>query len=483
MLAAPAAADAAPALPLVPSSSEQGATVAMDADAAATPNATGEERKESEQTAADDAPSSLLPPSTSAAPPSLKRKLDKQSKRAASKALKKAKHAQRMQQQRLQGEEADDIDEGAPSSHSNSNPLGTSKRSGALSASSLLETVCFTRGGYRTPYPYWFEFSCYAKRRWLGKALLDVMQNEYGNGSTGLNECDSRSYYAEQIRSGAMRINGRCVAPDHVMREGDHVQHYMHRHETPVTADPLLLRYSDSRLIVLDKPSSLPVHPCGSFRHNSVLYALAAQEQELKQLFVVHRLDAVTSGLLLLAKDAAMARRLSMQIAEKSVRKEYVARVQGKMDSTVQNKVVRAAIYQHTEEGRTFLSTTPPPTPAHSSVTLLSPPSAATATAARPKCEQTPDAFKEAITVFSFLAYDEATDTSLVKCELGRWESTIVNAGAPYCGLQLSEFDCTCSLTDFCSALLCSLLVRLSPHRSHSSDPSASQVVRLSYRQ
>ena len=34
--------------------------------------------------------------------------------------------------------------------------------------------------GLRTPYPYWYEFSTYAKRRWLGRSVIDVLKSEYG---------------------------------------------------------------------------------------------------------------------------------------------------------------------------------------------------------------------------------------------------------------------------------------------------------------
>ena len=99
------------------------------------------------------------------------------------------------------------------------------------------------------------------------------------------------------------------------------------------------MRFEDARLLVVDKPSSMPVHPCGNFRHNSCLHILA-RERGLRRLFVVHRLDAVTSGLILLAKDAHTARRLSRQIGDKEVRKEYVARVQGHFPESMQEHVV-----------------------------------------------------------------------------------------------------------------------------------------------
>ena len=159
------------------------------------------------------------------------------------------------------------------------------------------------------------------------------------SGGKGTDESETEAYYHAAVTSGAFRINGARVAPSYLVREGDRFQHYLHRHETPVAADPPLVRYEDARLLVVDKPSSMPAHPCGNFRHNSLLYILAA-ERGLRRLFVVHRLDAVTSGLLLLAKDAHTARRLSQQIGDKEVRKEYVARVQGHFPESMKDYVV-----------------------------------------------------------------------------------------------------------------------------------------------
>ena len=42
-------------------------------------------------------------------------------------------------------------------------------------------------------------------------------------------------------------------------------------------------------LVVVDKPPSIPVHPCGRYRHNTVVFILA-KEFGLKNLRTIHRL-------------------------------------------------------------------------------------------------------------------------------------------------------------------------------------------------
>ena len=125
--------------------------------------------------------------SDAAAAPSLKRKHDKQAKRAAAKSAKKQKRAEfvRSQQQlRQDGEDAegdqpqmdeaaDDTADGSGATHAH----GTQKRQGQVSTESLHETdYLTTAGGFRCPFPYWFEFATHAKRRWLGRPLAQVLR-------------------------------------------------------------------------------------------------------------------------------------------------------------------------------------------------------------------------------------------------------------------------------------------------------------------
>jgi len=81
-------------------------------------------------------------------------------------------------------------------------------------------------------------------------------------------------------------------------------------------------------LVVLDKPCSLPVHPCGRYRHNTVVFILA-KEFGLKNLRTIHRLDRLTSGLLMFGRNPRKAREMEQQIRNRQVLKEYVCRVDG----------------------------------------------------------------------------------------------------------------------------------------------------------
>lgn len=70
------------------------------------------------------------------------------------------------------------------------------------------------------------------------------------------------------------------------------------------------------------------VHPCGRYRHNTVVFILA-KEYNLKNLRTIHRLDRLTSGLLLFGRSPKKARQMEHQIRNRLVQKEYVCRVEG----------------------------------------------------------------------------------------------------------------------------------------------------------
>ena len=70
------------------------------------------------------------------------------------------------------------------------------------------------------------------------------------------------------------------------------------------------------------------VHPCGRYRHNTVAFILA-KEHNLRNLRTIHRLDRLTSGLLMFGRTQERARQMEQQIRTRLVSKEYVCRVEG----------------------------------------------------------------------------------------------------------------------------------------------------------
>jgi tRNA pseudouridine32 synthase len=73
------------------------------------------------------------------------------------------------------------------------------------------------------------------------------------------------------IRMGRLRVNGEKAGMDTRLRGGDLVTHVCHRHEPPVTAQPIEILHQDADVVVVNKPASVPVHACGKFFVNTVV--------------------------------------------------------------------------------------------------------------------------------------------------------------------------------------------------------------------
>lgn len=88
--------------------------------------------------------------------------------------------------------------------------------------------------------------------------------------------------------------------------------------------------YEDDRMIVVDKPSTVPIHPCGGYNYNSLFHILSENDNVQKKLYTVHRLDRLTSGVVICAKTSEVAKQLGQCIMDRSCKKVYLARVKGK---------------------------------------------------------------------------------------------------------------------------------------------------------
>lgn len=85
--------------------------------------------------------------------------------------------------------------------------------------------------------------------------------------------------------------------------------------------------YADDDLLVVNKPADLPTLVDGY--HPEAPYLLGLLKAEYGELWVVHRLDRQTSGVIVFARSAAAHRVLNIQFEKRKVEKVYHALVQG----------------------------------------------------------------------------------------------------------------------------------------------------------
>ncbi|WP_157264819.1 pseudouridine synthase [Azohydromonas aeria] len=93
--------------------------------------------------------------------------------------------------------------------------------------------------------------------------------------------------------------------------------------------DALPLLYRDAHLVVVDKPAGLLVHRTALDAHEQRAALQLVRDQVGAPVWPAHRLDKGTSGVLLFALDAAVARTLGAQFESGLPRKTYLALVRG----------------------------------------------------------------------------------------------------------------------------------------------------------
>ena len=95
------------------------------------------------------------------------------------------------------------------------------------------------------------------------------------------------------------------------------------------------LVHEDDVVLVVDKPAGLVVHPAPSVKERTLVDWLGSRAGggESHRPGIVQRLDKGTSGLMVVARDEATRRALSAQIKAREVIREYLALVEGTLDS------------------------------------------------------------------------------------------------------------------------------------------------------
>lgn len=142
------------------------------------------------------------------------------------------------------------------------------------------------------------------------------------------------------VRKGQVRVNLGRVKAGYRLRSGDKVRIPPVRLGTPRAPaasgypDSGETLFEDAHLLILDKPSGVPVHK-GTGIRAGIIEALRSRRPELPFLELVHRLDRDTSGCLILAKSRAaliaMHASLRRDGGEPGIAKHYLALVKGEL--------------------------------------------------------------------------------------------------------------------------------------------------------
>jgi 23S rRNA pseudouridine1911/1915/1917 synthase len=144
----------------------------------------------------------------------------------------------------------------------------------------------------------------------------------------------SRSQVVALIEAGRVRIADRVPKKSYIPEVHDCILVEVPPPE-PVAAVaeeiPLEVLFEDEGFVVVNKPAGMVVHPAPGHRQGTLVNALLHRVGRLSTIGganrpgIVHRLDKDTSGLIIVAKDERVHRRLADALARRRIMRRYLA--------------------------------------------------------------------------------------------------------------------------------------------------------------
>ena len=156
-----------------------------------------------------------------------------------------------------------------------------------------------------------------------GLTLLAALGRMVGNMSQA-------GWQTEFARSRVVSWEQQSATATQIVRAGQRYQHLFPDVTEPAVNGGVEILHEDSALIVVNKPAPLPMHAGGRFFHNTLQHILNAAYHP-EQPHPAHRLDANTTGLVLVARTRRFAGPLHSQFAQGQVEKSYLVRVPGRL--------------------------------------------------------------------------------------------------------------------------------------------------------
>ncbi|AUM62833.1 RluA family pseudouridine synthase [Spiroplasma monobiae] len=163
----------------------------------------------------------------------------------------------------------------------------------------------------------------------LDKYLTDYLKEEYDF---------SRSYVQKLIESNDVLVNEESVTVKYNLLNGDVIKmNIKEPTELEAVAEDIDFEivYQDKDLLVVNKPNGLVVHPAAGNPSGTLVNGLLFKVKDLSSIGgvlrpgIVHRLDKMTTGLMIVAKNDKAHKRLTEMLANNEIHKEYIALVHG----------------------------------------------------------------------------------------------------------------------------------------------------------
>jgi RluA family pseudouridine synthase len=154
-----------------------------------------------------------------------------------------------------------------------------------------------------------------------GKTLLEVLCRIVSHVGA--------DYWLKEFAAGLIvDMAGAPVAAEKIVRAGERYRHKFPNITEPDVNGRVEILHEDEALIVVNKPAPLPMHSNGRFYRNTLQHILNVVYHPQKP-HPAHRLDANTTGLVLVTRTRHFAGKLQPQFERGQVRKIYLVRVNG----------------------------------------------------------------------------------------------------------------------------------------------------------
>ena len=148
----------------------------------------------------------------------------------------------------------------------------------------------------------------------------------------------SRSQIVKMIKDKSILVNNKEVKNSYILKIGDIISIGEFKEEDMNLEPeniPINIVYEDDDVIVVDKPNGMVVHPAIGNTKGTLVNALLYHSKNLSDINgefrpgIVHRIDAYTTGLLMIAKNNKAHEILSEELSKKETTRKYIALVWG----------------------------------------------------------------------------------------------------------------------------------------------------------
>ncbi|WP_271810312.1 RluA family pseudouridine synthase [Clostridium beijerinckii] len=150
----------------------------------------------------------------------------------------------------------------------------------------------------------------------------------------------SRSFIQGLIEKDGIKVNNKTPKSNYKLRALDEIEVTFSEPEVlRVEAEEISINilYEDKDVVVVNKPQGMVVHPAPGNYNGTLVNALLYHCKDLSSINgiirpgIVHRIDKDTSGVLVVAKNDEAHNKLSVQLKDHSMKREYYALVEGRL--------------------------------------------------------------------------------------------------------------------------------------------------------